>query len=139
MVCSNCGIVLKKNQNKFCSNICQKNYEYKNYIEAWKNGGVSGDRGINAKNLSGHIIRYLFERYGNACSTCGWDEINTATGKSPLEIDHIDRDAENNNESNLRLLCPNCHSLTQNYKNLNYGKGRVWRREKYVKITELPL
>lgn len=55
------------------------------------------------------------------------------TGNVPLEIDHVDGDASNNLESNIRLLCPNCHALTSNFKNLNRGRGRKWRREKYIK------
>lgn len=42
----------------------------------------------------------------------------------PLELDHIDGDLLNNVLSNLRLLCPNCHSLTPTYKNKNRRKGR---------------
>lgn len=34
----------------------------------------------------------------------------------PLELDHIDGDHSNNNLSNLRLLCPNCHILTPTYR-----------------------
>ena len=137
--CMNCRLMLKSYQAKFCSNICQKNYEYVSYISDWKSGLKDGGRGVNARNLSGHVIRYLYEKYNNTCSACGWNEVNPTTGKSPLEIDHIDGDSENNTEDNLRLLCPNCHSLTPNYKNLNYMNGRVWRREKYVKIEKLPL
>ena len=64
---------------------------------------------------------------------CGWHEKNVVTGRVPLEIDHIDGNSENNIESNLRLLCPNCHSLTPYFRNLNKGKGRKWRIEKYHK------
>ena len=31
---------------------------------------------------------------------------------------------ENNSETNLTLLCPNCHSLTPTYKGANKGNGR---------------
>jgi 5-methylcytosine-specific restriction endonuclease McrA len=34
----------------------------------------------------------------------------------PLELDHIDGVHSNNNLSNLRLLCPNCHTLTLTYR-----------------------
>ena len=30
----------------------------------------------------------------------------------------------NNAPENLEILCPNCHSLTGNYKHLNIGNGR---------------
>ena len=35
----------------------------------------------------------------------------------PLELDHIDGNHKNNVLSNLRLLCPNCHSLTPTFRN----------------------
>lgn len=37
----------------------------------------------------------------------------------PLELHHLDGDRENNNLSNLQLLCPNCHALTDNYRGKN--------------------
>lgn len=60
-------------------------------------------------------------------SVCGWNKINPVTKVVPLEIDHIDGNSENNKEENLRLICPNCHSLTSSFRNLNKGKGRGWR------------
>ncbi len=88
------------------------------------------------KGISRHIIRYLTEKNGNACSICSWSMLNQKTNKVPLEIDHIDGDSDNNSESNLRLVCPNCHALTPSYRNLNRGKGRDWRRLKYLKTTQ---
>lgn len=37
----------------------------------------------------------------------------------------------NNLESNLILLCPNCHSLTSTYKGANRGHGRKERSKYY--------
>lgn len=37
----------------------------------------------------------------------------------PLELDHIDGNHFNNNLDNLRLLCPNCHTLTPTYGSKN--------------------
>lgn len=39
-----------------------------------------------------------------------------------LEIDHIDGDYHNNEPSNLRFLCPNCHSQTANFSGRSRGK-----------------
>lgn len=39
-----------------------------------------------------------------------------------LELDHVDGDRTNNLLSNLRILCANCHSLTDTYCAKNKGK-----------------
>jgi hypothetical protein len=131
--CAYCSNLLKKRNSKYCSNKCQVDFQYDSYIYSWKSGKATGERGVNAKGLSGHVRRYLMHKYKSACSRCGWSHTHEVTGKVPLEIDHIDGNAENNSEANLRLLCPNCHSLTRSYRNLNFGRGRTWRRAKYLK------
>ena len=35
----------------------------------------------------------------------------------PLELHHINGNNKDNSFSNLQLLCPNCHALTDNYRN----------------------
>lgn len=40
-------------------------------------------------------------------------------GVIPLELHHIDGDRKNNQMSNLKLLCCNCHALTSNYRGKN--------------------
>jgi len=62
---------------------------------------------------------------------CGWDKRNPLSNKIPIELEHIDGNSENNMLENLKLLCPNCHSLTPTYKALNTGNGRAFRRERY--------
>ncbi|MEX0932440.1 MAG: HNH endonuclease signature motif containing protein [Parcubacteria group bacterium] len=128
-ICGSCNKVLGRHQYKYCSNKCQFEFQYKNYISNWKNGLA-----ISTKNISAHLKRYLMEKAGNKCMQCGWNKTNPITEKSALEVDHIDGNSDNNKEDNLRLICPNCHSLTANYKNLNRGSGRKWRMERYVKF-----
>ncbi len=51
------------------------------------------------------------------CSRCNIDKWQEE--KITLDADHIDGDWKNNLKNNLRFLCPNCHSLTKNYKARN--------------------
>ena len=74
--CLNCGNYVP-NRNKYCSIICQKEYEYKKYIVKWKKGETNGLRGNY--QLSQHIRRYMLEKNNNSCSKCGWNEINPYT------------------------------------------------------------
>jgi hypothetical protein len=128
--CRNCGIELvRKTQLKYCSLKCQNGYAHSNYIIKWKLGLESGTSGYG---VSSYIKRYLFEKYNNKCSKCGWAEINPYTGNIPLEVEHSDGDWKNNKEKNLCLLCPNCHSLTKTYKGANKGRGRKARRKYYL-------
>lgn len=127
--CLNCG---KETYNeKYCSDICQGQYEYKQYILSWKNGEVDGLRG--KYGISSRIRRYLFEKYNNSCQCCGWGKENIFTHKIPLEVHHIDGNPFNNSEENLQLLCPNCHSLTENYKSANKNGQRKERKKYYAK------
>ena len=121
--CLNCGKKLIKTQKKYCSQTCQRAYERKIYIEKVNNGEESGLKKTgNTYKVSDTIRTYLFEKYNGKCQKCGWGEINPITNKSPLEIHHKDGDKTNNKLYNLELLCPNCHSLTSNYKFLNSKK-----------------
>jgi len=132
--CENCKSVFTNRwQLKYCSNLCQFEAQYKKYIKEWKLGKKDGNIGVHTRNLSGHLKKYLRDTYGDQCSICGWNKEHPTSKKVPLEIDHIDGNAENNSENNLRLLCPNCHALKPNFKNFNKGNGRQWRSKKYVK------
>ena len=113
---------------KYCSNECQNKHAQEEYIKRWKNGeetGLSGKYGISKR-----IRNYLFEKYNNKCQICGWNKENPITNKVPLQIHHIDGDCTNNKEENLQLLCPNCHSLTETFGNLNENSKRVYRKQK---------
>jgi len=49
------------------------------------------------------------------CEECGWAE-KTPDGYLPLELDHINGDHHDNRLENLRILCPNCHSLKPTHR-----------------------
>lgn len=121
--CLNCGKEINS-KNKYCSHKCQLEYQQKQWEEKWLNGEVSGNCNGSWQEVKDRVRNYLFKKYDNKCSRCGWGEINPYTGKIPLEVEHIDGNAENTTPDNVILLCPNCHSLTKTYRGANRGNGR---------------
>lgn len=58
------------------------------------------------------------------CELCGWHK-RTDDGRLPLELDHINGDRKDNRLKNLRILCPNCHSLQSTHRGRNIAKYRA--------------
>ena len=124
--CLMCGKETAYAGYKYCTNVCQMEYQSVTYIKRWKTGEVSGLIALGV--VSVHVKKYLRKKYGNKCCLCGWSEVNPKSGLVPVVADHIDGNWRNNKESNLRLLCPNCDSLSPTYAALNKGNGRTDRR-----------
>ncbi|MCU1691541.1 MAG: hypothetical protein JWM64_632 [Frankiales bacterium] len=56
-----------------------------------------------------------------SCRSCG---LTLWQGRPvPLELDHVNGDNTDNRLENLRLLCPNCHALTDTYRGRNVGRA----------------
>jgi hypothetical protein len=65
--------------------------------------------------LKNRLISFGLKK--NECEICGLDTWN---GKVlNCELDHIDGNRTNHLLSNLRILCPNCHSQTETYRSKN--------------------
>ena len=120
-----CGAETARQGYKYCSNVCQQEFQYQLFIKRWKKGEETGVRNIGV--VSKHIKKFLRRKYNNECCICGWAEVNKKSGLVPLVADHIDGNWQNNDESNLRLICPNCDSLSPTYAALNKGSGRKQR------------
>lgn len=129
--CRYCG---EEVTNKFCNNTCFSKYKEKIIFDKIENNT------FNLKNKTTEakwIKKYLINKYGNKCMKCDWNEKNLITNKVPIQLNHIDGNSENNKLNNLELLCPNCHSLTDNYGSLNTGNGRTKRKEYRIKQKEV--
>ncbi|MEV0690510.1 HNH endonuclease signature motif containing protein [Streptomyces sp. NPDC050388] len=77
-----------------------------------------------ARRIPSDRLRWAMTTRGvpERCALCGTGSV--WRGRSlPLEVDHVDGDWRNNRIENLRFLCPNCHSTTDNYR--GRGKGRA--------------
>ncbi|WP_052667664.1 HNH endonuclease [Nitriliruptor alkaliphilus] len=59
----------------------------------------------------------IFEHRCSRCELTTW-----LGGPIPLQLDHISGDRSDNRIENLRLLCPNCHALTDTYCGRNIGR-----------------
>lgn len=59
----------------------------------------------------------------------------------PLEIDHINGINTDNRLENIRLLCPNCHALTPNYRGKNKKRSALveMREAECRKFRETPV
>jgi 5-methylcytosine-specific restriction endonuclease McrA len=73
---------------------------------------LSNQRSITSHKLRKRLLKDgIFEHKCSKCNLTEW------LGEPiPLELDHIDGCNTNNNLSNLRLLCPNCHSTTPTFR-----------------------
>ena len=119
-VCRMCGTAFpysKGTMNKFCSTACSAK-------SVWEHKSKPRIE----QGLGGNLHRYLKETRGDMCEVCGQSSVHNDNPLT-LQVDHIDGNSDNNVLSNVRLLCPNCHTQTENWG--SKGKGN-----RYKKITK---
>ena len=73
-----------------------------------------------------HLKRRLFKAglKKMKCEECGWAQMSP-DGRIPIELDHINGNRYDNQIKNLRILCPNCHSLKPTHRGRNKGRAGV--------------
>ena len=91
-----------------------KYYGPRRPIEAY----LSNEFSIKSYALKKRLIREGYKEH--KCEICGIMEWNGQP--APLELDHMDGNHHNNNLDNLQIICPNCHSQTDNYRGKNIGR-----------------
>jgi hypothetical protein len=124
--CARCGSTDRDVRNRrgpYCSWACFNEDRYHRtggfakWVEGWVSGAISG---TTEQGRPDHRVRQalVFIR-GQRCEACGWAQVNPVSGRVPLHVDHVHGDRARNRPEDVRLLCPNCHSLTPNYQHLN--------------------
>jgi len=122
--CLNCGKECHRVKAIYCSAQCRNDYIYDRYIKEWLEGKNDGSKKSGKAGIypSGHVMRYLLEQSKEACEICGWNKKHSVSKRTLVQTHHIDGNRENNKRDNLKVLCPNCHSLTTTW--MNHGNRR---------------
>lgn len=79
--------------------------------QGWNKGNY---KSFGTQTSKRRVKEALLRERGHQCQFCNgttWLE-----KPMPLEVEHIDGNSENNDPSNLLLLCPNCHTFTPTYR-----------------------
>lgn len=74
----------------------------------------------NRYPISSHRLRLRLIKEGLIEPKCSRCQLTEWLGRPiPLELDHVNGQHEDNQLTNLRLLCPNCHAGTETYRGRN--------------------
>ena len=113
--------------------------------KAHKNGTIPGwndlrekhniDTGKSNRGKFTRPKQVLISKRGHVCESCGnkeWMGLPIT-----LELEHTDGNTYNNDESNLKLLCPNCHSQTPTWRRKKTkDQYRKYTTEEYINAIQ---
>jgi hypothetical protein len=80
---------------------------------------------IQSNNLKRRLINDNIKKY--ECEECKLSEWRKKP--IPLELHHIDHNPKNNELSNLKILCSNCHSLEHKNFNIKIKKSKILQKQ----------
>lgn len=83
--------------------------------ESFTQAIIAGNISDGSSKLLKKIVKFGIKPY--VCECCGLSSWNNKP--ISLELHHEDGNRRNNKLSNLKILCPNCHSQTDNFRSKN--------------------
>lgn len=86
---------------------------------------------VDGSNVQSYKLKRKLFRAGlknQECELCGWAKVSI-DGRLPLELDYINGKHSDNRIENLRILCPNCHSLQATHRGKN-------KRRRFARMVE---
>lgn len=75
----------------------------------------------DGSRVQSHLLKQRLFKAGlkkPVCELCGWNT-RSLDGRIPVELDHANGKRNDNRLENLRILCPNCHSLQPTHRGRN--------------------
>ena len=97
------------------------------YNVTWTDEEVFSENSVVSQST---VKKRFLAKVKYECIVCNVSSWNNAP--LSLQLDHIDGDNKNNLMSNLRLLCPNCHSQTENFG----SKNKTFKLNKKANIND---
>ncbi|MBI5003828.1 HNH endonuclease [Candidatus Kaiserbacteria bacterium] len=110
--CVVCGVlILAHKRAKTCSRVCANTHRagIKYKLSLPRKDKVKDQRALKLR---------LMDQRGTKCERCGYSK------KEILHVHHRDRNRNNNDLSNLALICPNCH-YEEHYLENSWLSGKV--------------
>ncbi len=117
--CRNCEKEISS-PKVFCDKKCDFEYKQKLRLDKFEKSNLCTNNSIR---------KALISINGNKCSICEISEIWNDR-KLTMHVDHIDGNSDNNDNKNVRLVCPNCHSQLETSKN---KVKKQTKRNKYLR------